>query len=337
MRFRPLPLVPLLAACAASDAAEPVLIEDFIERSVAVRCEPVPAMTARASSVADLATLSDSTLIVLYEHAREVAILGPDLEIREVVAFDADGPTGVRGPVSATLAGDTLIIVADQPRQRLKLLDLEGRDRGTVDLPFPPQRVQAAPSGIYITPFVMGRHPTRLLHRWDGAEVEPFEIPTVRYGDAGINALANMAGVAAFPDGRLIVTHEFVEPFAHRVPAGSSGASAERIPVPLPAATASALRRLPSGPLSEVDAGELPVATISAAPDAASGDLLILTRSGRFIDGRYEKAVIRFDEALGLRRSYLLDVNAIRMAYLANRGVSVIVDEVDQWYTCRTE
>lgn len=337
MRYRFLPLIPLFAACAASDAAEPVLIEDFIERSVAVHCESVPSLNARESSVANLATVSDSMLLVLYEYDREIAIVGPDLEIRTVVAFEAEGPTGVRRPVSATLVGDSLIYVADQSRQALKVLDFDGRDRGTVNLPFPPQHVQAGPGGVYITPFVMGPHPTKLLYRLVGAEAVPVDVATVRYGDVGINALANMAAVATFPDGRVVVTHDFVVPFAHRVDGKDGGDPPERVPVPLPAATAAALRRLPSGPLPEAGAGELPVAVLSTAPDAASGDLLFLTRSGRYVDGGYEKAVIRLDAELGYRRSYLLDVNAIRMAYLADRGVSIVVDEVDQWYTCPTE
>ncbi len=336
MRIRPLPLIVVLTACAVSDAAEPVLIDDFVERSVPVHCEPAPMLTAREATVEDVASLGDSLLLVLYSEEREVAFVGPDLEVRHVVRFEEDGPTGVRAPVSATLLGDSLVYIADRSRYALKVLDLQGRDRGTVELPFPPQRVRAGSKGIYITPFVMGRHPARLVYRLDGLTVHPVDIPTVRYGDAAINTLANLAGVTPFPDGRVVVTHEFMVPFAHTFTEGEE-AEAVRLPVPLPVATGAALRTAPTKPLPEADAGELPVALLSTDADAITGDLLYLTRSGRMVDGRYEKAVVRLDSALGYRSSYLLDVNAIHMSYLAGLGMAVVVDEVDQWYTCPTE
>ncbi len=336
MRIRPLSLVPLLAACAASDAAEPVLIDDFPERSVVVRCEPARALTARESSVGDVATLSDSTFLVLYDRDRELALVGPELAPRRVVRFTEDGPAGVRSPVSATLADDTLLYVADRYRQALRLLKLDGSDGGTVHLPFPPQRVRATPGGVHVTPFVVGRHPARLVYRVEGADVRPVGIESVPYGDPGINALANMVDVVAYPDGRVVVTHEFVVPLAHRFRTGAE-TPVRRVPVPLPAAVGAALRDPAARALGDAAPAELPVAVLSAAPDARAGHLLYLTRSGRTAPGGYfEKAVVRLDGELRYLRSYLLDVNAIRMAYLADRGATVVVDEVDRWYTCPT-
>lgn len=336
MRIRTLLLVPLVAACGASDAAEPVLIEGFRGRSAAVHCEPVPGLSARGASVADVAPAGDSAILVLYGQEREVALVGPELGVRRVVRFAEDGPAGVAGPVSATLAGDTVLYVADQYRQALKLLDLGGRDRGAVRLPFPPQRVHATAGGVYVTPFVVGRHPARLVYRVDGPELEPVDISTRHYGDPGINTLANMAGVAAYADGRVVVTHEFVVPFAYEFRRGS-GAAVRTVPVPLPSEVGALLRRPPERPLLDATPAELPVAVLAAAPDAGTGDLLFLTRSGREAAAGYpEKAVVRLDRELGYRRSYLLDVNAIRMAYLPERRISVVVDEVDQWFACPT-
>ena len=333
MRTLPLPLVPLLAACAASDAARPVWIEDFVEKSVEVKCEPVPSLSARESVVADVATLSDSTFLVLYDRDREVALVGPDLQPRWVVAFAADGPTGVRRPTSATLVADT-IYVADQGQGALKRLGLDGSDRGRVLLPFPPQQVRSWGGQVFVTPLVLGRHPGRLVYRLAGDDVVPLEVPAARYGDLGVNALANLAGVAAYPDGRIVVTHEFVVPLAHELHLDAAG-EARRLPVPLPEEVGARLERIPRGTIDEIRPADLPVAVIAAVADPRTGDLVVLTRSGREgRDGNFEKAVIRLDSRLEYRSSYLLDVNAIRMAYLAAKQVAVVVDEVDQWYTC---
>ncbi|HEX7119538.1 MAG TPA: hypothetical protein VF212_12160 [Longimicrobiales bacterium] len=334
MRHLPLPLVSLLAACAASDAAEPVLIEDFLERSAAVHCEAAPALSARESVVEDVVTVSDSTFLVLYGQDREVVLVGPDLAPRWVVPFTEDGPTGVRRPVSAALVGDTLLYVADQYRQVLKRLGLDGRDLGAVRLPFPPQRVQAVGRGVYVTPFVLGRHPDRLVFRVEGEEVRALAIPTLAYADPGMNVLANTAVVSVFPDGGVVVTHEFLVPFAHRFRVDAEE-SVRRVPIPLPEAVGSALRRPPVRTLEETAPADLPVAVLSAAPDVRTGDLVYLTRSGRTTaDGTLEKAIVRLDRELRYRGSYVLDVNAIRMAYLAARGVAAVVDDLDRWYTC---
>lgn len=334
MRNLPLSLVPLLVACAASDATEPKWIDDFVKKSVAVTCEPVPSLSAREAVVADVATLSDSTFLILYEQDREVVLVGPDLEPRHVVSFDSDGPTGVRRPSSATLVGDTLLYVADQARASLKVLGLDGSDRGSVSLSFPPQQVRSMGGEVFVTPLVIGRHPGHLLYRVEGDKVASLGVRAARYGDLSVNVLANLAGVAVFPDGRLVVTHEFVIPFAHELRFdGASGV--RRVPVPLPKEVGARLGRSPKGTAEDIRSEDLPVAVISAVADGRSGDLVLLSRSGR--EGRhgiFEKAVIRLDAGLEYRGSYLLDVNAIRMAYLAAQRVAVVVDEVDEWYTC---
>jgi len=333
MKNLPLPLVPLLVACAASDAGEPVWIDDFVEQSLAVECEPVPSLTARESTVTDVATLSDSTFLVLYGRDREVVLVGPDLEPRRVVAFAEDGPTGVRRPSSATLVGDT-VYVADQTRSMLKRLGLDGSDRGSVSLSFPPQQVRSLGGAVLVTPMVMGRHPDHLVYRIVEGDAVPLSVRTVPYGDLVVNLLANMAGVAAYPDGRVVVTHTYVIPFAYELRLGEPG-PVRRVPVPLPREVGATLGRSPAGTAEQVRSEDLPVAVIAAAADARSGDLVVLARSGRIRpDGVFEKAVIRLDSELEYRRSYVLDVNAIRMAYLAARQIAVVVDEVDQWHAC---
>lgn len=334
MRSRYLPLVLFGAACAASDAPEPAFVADFVKRSIPIHCVPVPELSARWSSVGDVATIDDSSFLVLYPREREVVVFGADLAMRRALRFTADGPAGVKGPASAALAGNTLLYVADQPRQALRVFDLGGRDRGTIRLRFPPQRVRAAQGALFLTPFVLGRHPRRLLYRLEGEEARPLEVPATFYGDPVLNALATTVGLTPFPDGRIVVSHEVVVPFLYELRVGSD--AVRRAPLPLPDGVRSSVGRLPPAPLTPDRLDELLVASLAAAPDVRAGDFLYVTRSGRRVEGRPEKAIVRLDPELRYRRSYLLDVNAIQLAYLAVRGLSIVTDEVDQWYRCPT-
>ena len=63
---------------------------------------------------------------------------------------------------------------------------------------------------------------------------------------------------------------------------------------------------------------------------------MILTRSGRMRGDVPERAIIRTDAELGYLRSYLLDVHAVHMVYLASLGAVIVADESDRWYRCPT-
>jgi hypothetical protein len=338
MRTRPpLPLLILAAhACAASDAGDAVFIPDFTDRSMPIECTPVPSLTAREASVTDVAMLGDTAFLVLYGLDRELAVVGQDLVPRRLFGFAEDGPTGVLGPTSATIAGDSLVYIADQKRMALRRFDLAGQDRGTIRLDFAPDRVLATDDGrILITPLVVGRHPRWLVYAIDGEDATPLGIPAAHYANPAVNALANLARFAAFPDGRVVATHTTIVPYAYTLSPGDASPP-DRAPLPLPDDVRPLLGKLPAASLEDDRLGELLVATIATAPDTRSGDLLYLTRSGRTVDGRPEKAIVRVDPGLRYLRSYLLVVNAIHLAYLAGPQLTLVADEVDQWYRCPT-
>ncbi|HEX7049693.1 MAG TPA: hypothetical protein VF188_05725 [Longimicrobiales bacterium] len=334
MRNRTLPLVLVFAACAASDAPRARLVADFVARSEPVRCVPAAGLTARGVTVGDVVTLSDTSFLVLYPTEREVVVYGADLMPRRVVRFAAAGPVGVRDPASAALVGDTLVYIADRGRQALRLLSVAGEDRGTIDLRFSPQRVRAVAGAVLVMPMVVARQPRHLVYRMEGTAATPLDVPIADIGDPVIGVLANAAGIAVYPDGRIVVAHEMVVPYAYRLRLGSGGV--ERVALPLPDGIRESLEHLPPPPLTDERIRELPVVALSLAADAETGDLVYLTRSGRRLEDHMEKAIVRADAEFRYVRSYLLDVNAIRFAYLGSRDLSIVVDEVDQWYQCPT-
>jgi len=334
MRLRYLPLVPILAGCGASEANAPVFLSDFVDRSELVHCTPVPSMDRDGAEIGKISIIDDTTFVVLYPYDREVVVYGADLSPRHVIPFTESGPTGVRSPEGATLLDDTLVVVADQFGQSLRLFDLSGRDRGTVDLGFPPDRVQAAGDEVLVAPLVIASMTRGLVHAWHAGRVEQLGVATTRYPDSGLNAFANFVTLSAFPDGRTVVAHQFVVPFAYVLPPGRE--SVERRPIPLPDGLKGQIGRLPATPLDEEALLNLPTIAIEAAPDHRTGDLLYLVRTGRRRGEQKERALIRVDDELRYLRSYRFDVHPRRLAYLASRSLTLIADEEAQWYQCPT-
>lgn len=334
MRTTVLLLLVALAACASGIPEEPVFIDDFIAHSTPVRCEPVPALNARRSKIGAVATLSDTSALILYDQDRVVAIVGPDLEPRHLIDFTSDDSDGIGMPSGAALLGDSLLYIADKTRMRLKVFDLQGRERKTIPLDFPPQGLWRAGERLLITPFVIGSQPRTLLYAMEDDRTSRLPIATARYTDGLINTLANSASVAYYPDGRTILTHAVVIPFAQVLNLETGPPT--RAPLPLPDLVRERYGWLPTSRVTAADANRLLFATIASAPDQRTGDLLYLTKTGRSNENGGEKTIIRVDPELRFRRSYLLDVNAAHMAYLAGQGISLVANMEDEWYSCTT-
>jgi hypothetical protein len=149
-----------------------------------------------------------------------------------------------------------------------------------------------------------------------------------------VNTFANTAHLAPFPDGRIVLTHTLIIPFAHVMTLESS--TPARLPLPLPDGVRDRYGWLPNSPVTEANAEKLLVATIALAPDESTGDLIYLTKTGRLNESGGEKTLIRVDSKLRFLRSYLLDVNATKMAYLSRQGISLVVTSEDEWYSCPT-
>lgn len=332
VRFRSLSLVLLGAACVGDDGPAPVFVADFRERSQQVHCEAAPTVAAGEASVGEVVTVSDTSFLILYPLERRVTLYGPDLAPRWSLTFAEEGPLGVVGPQSVALVGDSLLYVADRPRMVLRVMDRSGADRGTIPVGFPPQRVAASGSVVLIAPLVFGAEPASLLYSLEGGRIREHEVPVTRFADFTVNAFGNLVALAPYAGERVIVAHQFLVPTAYLV----SSAGVDRRALPLPAEVRKAVGWVPPMPFREEAFGRIATPVLAAAAERRTGDFLYLTRTGHRQNGVFEKAIVRVDRELRYRRSYVLDVNAGHLAYLAEEGVSVIVDEEDRGYRCLT-
>lgn len=333
MRAIVLLLLVVLPGCAAGEPEIPVFIDDFTTRSKALGCEPVPTLNASRASIGNVVTSGDTSFLILYDEDREIALVGPDLEVKHRITFTEAGPAGVQMPAGIALLGDTLLVVADQLGTKLQRFDLHGRDLGTIALAFAPQGLHQVDGRLLITPFVIGNYPNSLLFTLDQEEkIHPLPVAIARYRDGIINTFANTAQVATFPDGRIVVTHLLMIPFAQVLSLDSP--TPVRAPLPLPDGVRQRYGWTPTNSLTEADADRVLFPVIASAPDARTGDLIYLTKTGRTNGSGSEKALIRVDRDLRYLRSYLLDVNATRLAYLAGPEIALIATPEDEWYRC---
>lgn len=327
-------LVVFSFACAASDADQPVVVSEFVEVSEPVACTEIDELPA-SRPVGDVQVAGDSLLLVLYSQEREVVLYDRDLIPLHTIPFAEVGPGGVAAPVAATLLQDSLIYLADRARQQLKILDLEGVDLGTFPLDFAPDRLLATGDRLFVTPIVMGSTPASLLHVVDAGSLRSLKVPTKQYADLTVNGLGNMVDIEIAPGEGILVAHRFLRPIAYVVDDGGEG-FIQRRTTPIPESMRSNVGRIPNVPITEDQLGDIATPIISLAADLATGEMLYLTRSGRSLSDYSEKAIVRVDAELGYRESYLLDVNATDLAHFAGSDASIVVDDQDRWYRCRT-
>jgi len=316
-------------ACSGSED-EPVLIPDFLDRSPALACAPLPELTAQALVVDDLVATPGGDVLVLSGRSRRILLLDPQGRVLWRISLEEEGPSGVGTPVSADLADDSTLLVADLGRMLVKRLDVGGGDRGTVRTPFPPTRVRTAGARSWVVPGVLGGYPDRLLFRIQGDGLVPEDLPPRRYRGMTHGGFANRLGAVARPDGSLLLMHGFYIPEAYLL----RGASVTRHRVPVPDALAPLFREL--RPVErEEDLPYLPVVGLSPFLDPATGDVLYLTRSGaRLGPETWEKALVRVDSAFGYLSSGRLPVDALMAAPLGEGHVIVVSNE-GEWSRCR--
>lgn len=323
----------LAAACGSGNTPEHRFVDGFIDRSERVVCRPAPVPSERAAEVADLSAPGDTAVLALYARDRELRLHGPDLEPLRTVRFAAEGPTGVTAPVAASLVDDSIFYVADRSGHRLKRLGLDGRDRGQLRLPFPPQSIRSERGRIVIAPMVIGDEPPWLLYTLRDTLPVPVRIAAERHEDFTVHTLANLLAPALLPDGGLLAAHQLFVPAAYIADAGGR---VTRRPLPLPDGARHALGFRPRTPLTDDEIDRSLAAALALAPDPATGDVLYVTRSGERVDGSHGKAIVRVGGDFEYRRSYLLDVNATTLAYLSGPRRSIVTDPEGRWYRCPT-
>jgi hypothetical protein len=330
MRTSTLLLLLVLVACGETENEEYVVIEDFLARSRALSCEPLGALGYMA--VTELRVASDSTIMVLDGPGRRLIELDPALRPIWEMDVPSEGPGAINTPVSMAVVGDTAIAIAERQGLQLIVFSRSGQLIRTTPLGFAPSAVVARPSGeLLVTAMPFGETPRTLLFRHDGSGLREVPVPPRPYPDMFIGALGNTTLAEAFPDGAVLVMHQFMAPRAFRVEVDGR---VDRLPVPTPDATRAAIDYVPAGPLVEAEIERMLVPASAMSVDPSRSEVYLLTRSGRRLEGGTERALLRLDAGLGLLQAFTLDFVARHMAVLPREQTVLIVDDQDRFHAC---
>lgn len=325
-------LLPLVVLACSGDARDSDyrLISDFVARSVRLACQPVdPGGTA----VDRLHSATDTSFIVLDDANGRIAEYTDRLEPVWALEYEEHGPAAVERPVDAALLGDTAVAVVARGGLRLVILDRTGGPIHVEPLTFIPNAVTAGEEDdVLVSAMPVGRRPEVLLFRFHRGELAPLDVPTRRYPDMTVGALGNATLAASLPDGSALVVHQFFAPRGFRV-VPASGAVAP-LAVPTPDATREWIDFVPRPPVTQDQFSSMLTPALALSADRGKGELYVLTRSGRVIDGRAERAVLRLDRRLGYLGSYLLGVHAVHLAFLPRADALVVADDLDRFYLC---
>lgn len=324
-------LLSLLVPACAGDAADRGYraVPDFVARSTPVECAPVD---LGPMAVDGLRSVTDTSFIVLDAAGRRVSVFGDDLRQRWTVEYHERGPGAVDGAVDATLLGDTAVAVIARGGLRLVILDRAGRPLHVESLLFVPNAIAATGDELLLTPMPLGPAPASLLFSFRHRALEEVPIPRRPYDDMLVGALGNSTLVETFPDGGALVVHQFLRPRALHV--SPDRAVVTPVAVPIPDLTRELADAVPRPPITEAQFDRMLLPAMAMSVDRGRREAYLLTRSGRRVDGRRERAVLRTDDRLRYLASYLLDVNAVHLAVLPRRGGAVVVDDADRVFLC---
>jgi hypothetical protein len=321
----------LLAACGdAADSTPRAIVEDFVDRSVRVTCEPLTPPAA-APSPGLMADATDSTFLVYPVNETRVVTLDARLHRVQEVQFEREGPSGVAEVRAIAGGADGSVWIADGKARDVKAFGPEGLRR-SVRADFFPSALAGGPGGLFVAQ-ATGGEAKALVHVLDGDVFKPTNIVPLRRPDFLLAMLYNQVNLASLPAGRVVAAHVALEPIAHF---WTREAGARVVALPYPDEAKRLLDYTPVMPILDEDIRKMPAGALALSVDGLRGELLILTRSGREREDASERAIIRTDGDLGYLRSYLLDVHAVHMVYLARLDASIVVDESDRWFRCPT-
>lgn len=331
MRKSTLLLLLVVAACGEEDAEGYELVQDFLARTTAVECTAVAGPDGVA--VTRLRAASDSTLLVLDGPGRTVQELDRRLAVIWEMRAPGEGPGSLDAPADAVLLGDSAVAIAERTGLQLIIYSRAGELIRSTPIPFFPHSLGARSTGeVLVTAMPMGATPANLLFRFDGTEFHEVAIPARPYPDMTVGALGNSAVVGVLAGDHALVVHQFLAPRAFRV--GADG-DIEPLRVPTPDATRAQLTYVPKAPIMEDQLPLMLVPAVAMSVDRGRGEVYILTKSGRRLDGRAERAILRTDERLRLLDSYTIDVMGRAMAFLPSEGAALIVDDEDRFHVCQ--
>lgn len=330
MRKPILPFVLGLMACSGDGAPAPAVIVGFLDRTRAVDCERVELTVGPA--VTELRMGTDTTFLVLDDPGRQVLEFDHDLRLLWHADYPASGPASAEAAVSAALLGDTAVAIAGRAGLRLVVIGRDGELIRSSAMDFIPNSIEATPDGaVLVTPMALGDKPPTLLQRFDGGEFRSVDVRPRPYDDMMIRALGNAALVEVLPDGGALLVHQYLAPRAFHV--GPDGAVSD-VAMPVPDATAASASFIPTAPITEDQMPRLMIPAMAMSVDPLRSEVYVLTRSGRTVDGRPERALLRLDDRLNFLDAFTLNVPAGAMVYLPHRRTALVVDEEDAFHAC---
>jgi len=311
--------------------SQPTLIPRFPQGAPVLVCDPLPD-PGGGVAVASITPAGDSALLVLSRAERRLLLLGAGLVPRLDLVLPEAGPGGVRDPSDAWLWADTLLVVADRGLQRLVLLDREGSEVSVLPSPVPPERLlPPGEEALVVVALVLGPTPSLLAsipHSPGTAASSTPRIPPVPLGDSRLTTLGNLLLPVPLPGGEVALLHRVLVPRGYRL--GPGGVEVRSLPVP--AAVGESVGRLPQPPFTEASLMGILTPALAAFP--GSRGPLVLTRSGRLVDGRQEKALLVLDRELALVAGFTTRVNAGAVALDPGSGELLLVDDLDRWHRC---
>lgn len=322
----------LFVAVACDSGGEPgyAVIDDFSRRATPLSCEVVDLGVEAA--VSELRLANDSTWTLLDAPGLQVMTFDDHLALLDRTPLQAAGPGAAPNPTSVVLLGDTALVVAARGEPRIVMLTRAGEEIVSTPLEFIPHSLAAVGSGaVLITPMPFGTRPPTLLMRWEGGAVGPVAVPKRSYDDMMISALGNATLVESLPDGSALVVHQFLQPRAFRVAAGGE---AEALVLPTPDGTRDQIAYVPRAPITEDQLGLTLVPAMAMSVDRGRSHVYLMTRSGREVADRAERAILRLSEGLEFMDGFTLPVVAGSMIYLPRREAALVVDDSDTFFLC---
>lgn len=321
-----------LAGCGSEAPSTYTIVADVPDRAERVRCDPVAVVSDPAPTEVRLAT--DSTWTLLSETRREIFEFDDRLRVLARTTIPAEGPGAAPNPVSVAALGDTAWAVAARGGLQVVLLSRGGRELATIPLDFIPHSLAALDGEeLLLTAMPFGTLPSTVLVRigFRGTGIEPVPVPRRSYADMTVNALGNVALVETLADGTALVVHQFMEPRGFRV---GPDEAVEHLLVPTPAGSRDALGYVPRPPITDDQMARALVPAIAMSVDRTRDEVYLLTRSGREVDGRPERAILRTTGKLAFLEAFVLDVPAAGMVYLPRTETAVVYDDADAFFAC---
>jgi hypothetical protein len=329
------PLIALLAAFAcAPDGPDPDFVEDFVGRSPTLACADAGLQNPPAG-VVRVRALTDSLLGVIAMDEGAIILLDSTLRERLRITFDEEGPGSLHEPTDLLLHGDSLLVVAEQGRARLRFFGLDGRETGALPLGFLPYRLAPYGQGWLVSAQVLSPGQADRLYVVSEGGAEPLGVLPVHMADWQLKGFANMTVIEPLGAGRFVQAHQMFHPLATVFDSPAPGGEPGReVALPLPDGVRAVVGIVPQRPFTDAALMGSLAPVLDAASDTTTGTFLFTTRTGRSLRGFSEKALVRTDRDLRLVDSFLFEENVAPFALLPGGDAVLVVAEDERWFRC---